>query len=522
MVFSKCVRQHHTVCDYKSKQAIQPPLRQSKVYSRHKPMRDRPFPSAAAILAVAAFLLALASGAQMLSIDSDLGRHLTLGKHILEHRTIPTRDIFSHTLTGESRPPYEWLSQVIFEIANKLLGLDGVILLTAILLSTVIFLLYQYCLNRSQSSLISSLVVLLATGATSIHWLPRPHVITFLLLAIWIHNLEKLRTGKQIKIYVFPLIMLFWANLHGGFIFGFLALAAYFAGWLWDKRQNRATIETGKSFFLAGIYSLAASILTPDLWHNWEAVLNNRSSFILSRTVETMPPNVSDPSVAPFVILLALSVIFFFVNLRTAAVSHIFLLGGFAVLALMMTRNIPLFAIASAPILAEWIAAKANQFPAWKRFDGRFVNLAMPNRSFLLPATLIILSVGFFAYSHVKGRRVYQFNPQVFPVQAVGWLEENPIEGNMFNEFNWGGYLLYRLWPHDLIFVDSQSDFYGEPLMRDYETILLAKNNWRDLLEQYQINWAIISSNAPLASALRNIGWQIIYADETAIILKRP
>ena len=281
----------------------------------------------------------------MLSIDSDLGRHLILGKHILEQRVIPTHDLFSHTLTGESRPPYEWLSQVIFEIANQWLGLDGVILLTAILLSAVILLLYRHCFNRSQSVLISFLVVLIATGATSIHWLPRPHVITFLLLAIWIHNLEKLRTGKQIRIYFFPLIMLFWANLHGGFIFGFLAFAAYFAGWLWDKWRNRASMESGKKLFLAGIYSLPASILTPDLWHNWEAVLNNRSSFILTRTVETMPPNLSDPSVAPFVILLLLTVFFSLANWQSISAAHVFLLGGFAVLALMMTRNIPLFAI---------------------------------------------------------------------------------------------------------------------------------------------------------------------------------
>ncbi len=458
----------------------------------------------------------------MLSIDSDLGRHLALGNYILEHRAIPTNDLFSHTLTGESRPPYEWLSQVIFEIANKLLGLDGVILLTSFLLGSIILLLYKHCFNRSRSTLVSLVIVLLATGATSIHWLPRPHIITFLLLAIWVHNLEKLRTGKPIKIYVFPLIMLFWANLHGGFIFGFLALAAYFAGWLWDRLRKQTNPETGKNFILAGIYSLAASIVTPDLWRNWEAVFNNRSSFIISRTIETMPPNLSDPSIAPFVILLALSTIFFFANWRTASVSHIFLLGGFGLLALMMTRNIPLFAIICAPILSEWITAKANQFPAWKRFDERFINLAVPSRSFLLPALLTIFVVGFFAYNHTKGRQVYQFNPQVFPVQAVDWLEKNPREGNMFNEFNWGGYLLYRLWPRDLVFVDSQSDFYGEPLMRDYETMMLAKNNWRELLDQYQISWVIIPVNTPLANQLeQEAGWTVLYKDLVAIIIQR-
>ena len=92
----------------------------------------------------------------------------------------------------------------------------------------------------------------------------------------------------------------------------------------------------------------------------------------------------------------------------------------------------------------------------------------------------------------------------------------------MFKEFNWGGYLLYRLWPRNLVFVDSQSDFYGEPLMRDYETILLAKNNWRDLLNQYQITWAIIPSNAPLANQLeQEIGWTVLYEDSVAVIIQR-
>jgi len=468
------------------------------------------------------FMAVFLFGAQMLSIDSDLGRHVTIGSYILDNRLVPTRDLFSHTLTGQSRPPYEWLSQVVFALSNRLMGLDGVILLTAPLIGASILAIYRHSAQRSGSPLVALFIALLAAAATSLHWLPRPHIITFLLLAIWVHNLEKLRTGKPIKIYVFPLIMLFWANLHGGFIFGFLALAAYFAGWLWDKWRNQASTETGKGFFLAGISSLAASVITPDLWHNWEAVLNNRSSFILSRTVETMPPKLSDPTTAPFVILLALSAIFFFANWRTASVSHIFLLGGFGLLALMMTRNIPLFAIICAPILAEWITAKANQFPAWKRLDERFINLAMPSRSFLLPTLLTIFVVGFFSYNHTKGREVYQFNPQVFPVQAVDWLEENPREGNMFNEFNWGGYLLYRLWPRDLVFVDSQSDFYGEPLMRDYETMMLTKNNWQDLLDQYQISWVIIPSNAPLADQLKQeAGWTVLYKDSVAIIIQR-
>ncbi|HNQ94037.1 MAG TPA: hypothetical protein PKK96_06205 [Anaerolineales bacterium] len=484
-------------------------------------MRNKFFPSVVEILFVVAFLLALASGSQALSIDSDLGRHLTLGNYILDNRVIPTRDLFSHTLSGESRPPYEWLSQVAFAISYRLLGLDGVILLTALIVGAAIAIVFHQSARRSKSLLVSLIIVLLATGATSIHWLPRPHIVTFLLLAIWVDGLEKIRKADNVNLLIFPALMMLWANLHGGFIFGFLALAAYFAGWAWNRWKKQATNEAGKKYLLIGFASLIASILTPDLWRGWEAVLNNRSAFILNRTVETMPLNLSDPSTAPFIILLALSVIFFFTNRRTASVSHIFLLGGFSVLAIMMTRNIPLFAIVSAPVLAEWIAAPANQLPAWKRFDERFINLAAPSQSFILPTLTAILAIGFFAYNHSLNKQIYQFNPQVFPVGAVDWLGENPPEGNMFNEFNWGGYLLYRLWPREFVFVDSQSDFYGEPLMRDYETILLAKNNWRDLLEKYQINWAIIPANTPLVDQLKQeSSWIVLYEDPVAVIVQ--
>lgn len=462
------------------------------------------------------------SGGRMLGIDSDIGRHLTLGNYILEHRIVPTRDMLSHTLNGESRPPYEWLSQVAFAVSHQLLGLDGVILLTAIVISASILAVFRHSIHRSGSPLIALFVALLAAATTSLHWLPRPHVVTFLLLAVWIHNLEKLRTGEQINIYIFPLIMLFWANLHGGFIFGFLALAAYFAGWVWDRRRNQSAGETGRDVFLAGIFSLAASILTPDLWRNWEAVLNNRSAFILSRTAETMPPDFSDPSIAPFAILASLSAVFFLVHWRTASASQVFLLAGLGFMSLLMARNIPLFAIASAPMLTELIAKTLKRNPFWTKIEQRFAVFSIPNYRCTIPIIFIALAILFFGYRRSQEKPIFQFNPQVFPVSAADWLMEHPLDGGMFNEFNWGGYLLYRTWPRDLVFVDSQSDFYREPLMRDYETILLAKNDWRDLLGKYNVEWIIVPPQSPLAQTLADdANWEVRYTDTVAIIIAR-
>lgn len=474
------------------------------------------------LVASGVFLTVLLLGAQMLSIDSDLGRHITLGNYILDNRAVPTHDLLSHTLTGQSRPPYEWLSQVAFALSNRFMGLDGVILLTAMLISASILVVFRHSVQRSGSTLAALLVTLLVTAATSLHWLPRPHVVTFLLLAIWIHNLEKLRAGDRVGIYLFPIIMLFWTNLHGGFIFGFLALGAYFAGWVWDRWRNQTTPETGKKLLQAGIFSLVASVITPDLWRNWEAVLNNRSAFILSRTAETMPPNFTDTSSMPFVILLLLCVVFGFLNRRDASPAHFFLLGGLGVMAVLMARNIPLFSIACAPFLASWIATTANHFPRWKQIEARFRGDTRARKPYIPPLTVTVIAVLFFVYQYSKGAQAYQFDPRVFPVQAVDWLGKNRIEGRMFNEFNWGGYLLYRTWPHDLVFVDSQSDFYGEGLMRDYLAILSADENSQALLTHYQVDWVIVPFNSPLARELRQDSkWEISYEDSVAIIIKR-
>ncbi len=476
------------------------------------------------IIFVVVFILALAYGTQMLSIDSDLGRHLTLGNYILDSRIIPTRDLFSHTLTNQPRPPYEWLSQILFAFANRLLGLDGVILFTALIIAVTFTLIFQFANRRSGSPIIAFLITFLAIGAASIHWLPRPHIITFLLLAVWIENLEQLRKGKPVKLFIFPLIMLFWANLHGGFVFGFLAWCAYVAGWTWGKWEGKADDQTGKNILWTGVISLTATIVTPNLWRNWEAVLNNRSSFILSRTTETMPPNLTTLPVLPFTLLLALTTILFIVNYKTLSASHFFLLTGFGIMSLLMARNIPLFALACTPILSEMTKSFLSHLKkAGSRIEERFSGFGIQPQSHIVPLVITFLMVAFFANQNFnKHQGVFQFDPQVFPVQAMDWLKLHPQGNRMFNEFNWGGYILYRTWPQQQVFLDSQSDFYGESLMRDYEQMMTTQGNWEKLLGKYQVDWAIVPTDSPLATILaKNQNWETIYKDDTATIIRK-
>jgi hypothetical protein len=128
----------------------------------------------------------------------------------------------------------------------------------------------------------------------------------------------------------------------------------------------------------------------------------------------------------------------------------------------------------------------------------------------------------FFANQHLRTQQtVFHFNPRVFPVQAMNWLEAHPQDGRMLNEFNWGGYILYRSWPQQLVFLDSQSDFYGEAFMKKYEQIISARGDWASLLRNYQVDWVIIPPDLPLSKELTKQGWKTAYQDQTAVILVR-
>jgi hypothetical protein len=477
------------------------------------------------IFFLSVFCGALLLGSQMLGIDSDLGRHLTIGEYILDQHEIPTTDIFSHTKNSESRPPYEWLSQILFASAYRLLGLDGVVLLASLGIASAFTLVYAEAAQQSGLPVTALVLAILAAAAGSIHWLPRPHVFTFLLLAIWLERLERLRSGERIPLWQFPSLMLIWANLHGGFIFGLLAWAAYFAGWVVERwlKKDLATNEVGKKLLLIGTFSLITSCITPDGWGNWRALFGNSSAFILSQTVETMPPDFRQTGVFPFSILLIISMLLIVVNKFRLPASHLFLLTGFAILSLLMARNIPLFAIEATPILALSAQNIFKRLQAWMKIESRFHEIDNSLRGYTWTIAGILAAVILFSRFHAQtGSSLNQFDADVFPVAAADWLEENPQAGDMFNEFNWGGYLLHRLWPRQLVFMDSQTDFYGESLTRDYSQIIHAEDGWETTLQNYEISWAVIRSDSPLAQALEaELHWRILYRDTTSIILRK-
>jgi hypothetical protein len=183
-------------------------------------------------------------------------------------------------------------------------------------------------------------------------------------------------------------------------------------------------------------------------------------------------------------------------------------------LALYVGRNIPLLAIFVAPILAT---ALADASPPWvRRLSGRLAETYAVSHGGLLVGMVAIVAI-------VAWPRPTEMPPKKWPVAAVDYIRQHPeqFEGNMFNQYVWGGYLLHAL-PEHRVFVDGRTDFYGESLIRQYDDTSALRTNWMQPLDQYHVSWTLLPTEQRLNLALALLpGWQCVYSNEVATIFRK-
>ena len=492
-------------------------------------------PTLGSVLLAALISGVYAMGPKMLNIDGDLGRHLTIGAFILDSGSIPTTDLFSHTMPGEALTPHEWLSQVLFALSYRLLGLSGPVLLAALCISIALWLIYRAALAKSGSLLAALICAVIGMAASSLHWLTRPHIFTFLLLAIWLVGLEQMRRGQTSRLRGWmwmPILMLAWANLHGAFIAGFAVWGLYGLAYVWDRwiERQRADFAPGfgLSFLLCGGLSAAATLLNPDGTGLWQTSLGYLGSqYLVGHTAEYLSPDFHQPAFWPFLLMLLLGLGLFGLSGRRRRTVDVLLFGAWGAMALVSARNIPLFVLAALPVLAEALVEtvevfgrQVKFFAALRSFDLRLLAVEEQARGFVWPAAAVLAAVALTAGG--AGRDANRFDARVFPAAAVDWMEANPQRDEGFNYFPWGGYLLYRLWPETRVFIDGQTDFYGEALTREYEQVISVQPGWEQVLDRYAVGWVLIPVDQALARELsRRDAWSEVYRDGTAVIYQR-
>lgn len=480
------------------------------------------------ILWMALFWSISASGPRLLNFDGDLPRHLLLGRLIRETRNVPLTDTFSFRTEGYASIPHEWLSQVIFSLSHDLLGLSGVVVLTALIVTGTWALIFHEANRRTRHFFAAFFLSALGIGATMIHVLPRPHIFTYLFTILWIVTLERITTRKPGNWWLLPVLMLLWVNLHGMFVLGIIILGIYLVGSFLEA-PSRAWLARPsiRALWLGGGLSLIATLLSPSGIKIWEAITSlGSNSYITSRIPEYQSANFHLPETWPFILLLLLTVTAFARSKQKISWTEILLTVSFTGIALYTSRMIPLFAIIVVPIAAKTVGDWLEQEYTGSPFLRIEKNIATINSSsngsiwliVLFLTVVLMFSTGRGIDPQSKGN---SFDPSFFPVQAVHWLNQNPQPGHMFNEFDWGGYLLLKLSPSQQIFMDGHTHIYGEALTREYETVVTSRKGWQDILDKYQVKWAIVRAGSAISQSLQSNDWDILYQDQTSVILRR-
>jgi hypothetical protein len=157
--------------------------------------------------------------------DADIGWHIRAGEWILDNHTVPTHDLFSFSKPGAPWFAWEWLSDVIFALLFRVSGFKGVVLLAGAVIGIYSTVVLRHTFWRGANAMIALPLVLLGVGSSTVHFLARPHVFTFLFLAVafWLIEADRRRTTRYLWLLI-PLTVL-WVNLHGG-VFMFLACLA--------------------------------------------------------------------------------------------------------------------------------------------------------------------------------------------------------------------------------------------------------------------------------------------------------
>jgi len=481
------------------------------------------FPSVEVLIFIIVFLISLFVMSNLINSDGDLGRHITIGEVLLDTRSMLHEDIFSHTMLGEELILHEWLSDLVFGLVYRAAGLDGIAWMTAAVIAGTYALLTAGLKFLNVRTFVRLLAGFAASFVGAIHWHTRPHIFTTFIFTYFVLALVYFYQTKRWKVLIpLPFVMVLWANLHGAFVSGLVLVALFGFGLLLERKFSSALKVGG--LLLALILASFINPVGPRMVIHSFGYL--QLDYLVDFTNEYNSPNFHHMIAWPFAGLMILSFVMGWRSKRLLGWVPLVLVSFWTASSLYSARNIPLYGQLTVIFLA--IEADSMLGALSPRLDAYLTRTDRIGRrswgwmwAVLFAGLLIFLEAngGKIDYAELGNN----FDPDFFPVEAIDTLEDTGLpEGNMFNEFGWGGYLLYRLWPDRLVFIDGQTDFYGEDLTMIHEQTLEAQGDWRTVLDDYDIQWVILPPERGLGPWLdQSPDWELIYRDDTASVWVR-
>ena len=456
--------------------------------------------------------------------DGDTGYHIRAGEYILNTLSVPKTDIFSFITPPLPWTAHEWLAEIVMALLHRLGGLTAVLIAFAFIITLSIRMFFSNIRSDGINVILAAVSTMFFISLTKIHWLARPHIFSLIILIFWYRLIDDHQYRQTNRLWLMPLIMLLWVNLHGGFIIGLTMLGIYLAGNLalrltdhesWESFGKRNAGAIGKALGL----SVLACLANPIGWHIFMFPFNLVSNkFIMDHTEEFISPNFHEPQ--PFKYLLFLIIIILATAKKRPNIIEVVLLLLFTSMSLYSVRYIPLLGVIALPILLRYLHGDClAAFPKTERFiRQRIVNISSINdaaRGYLWPTLsllLLLLLAG-------NGSVAHSFNAEKKPLAAIEFLKLNPIAGHMFNNDEFGDILIYLAQNQYKVFMDGRGDMYGSGIMKEYCRVIDFEPGWEEILNKYGISWVFFDTSSSLSRYLSiNSSWKLIYSDKVASI----
>jgi len=464
--------------------------------------------------------------------DPDFWWHLKTGQYIIETRNIPHTDIFSTLRFGSEWVTHEWLSEVFIYSVFRPLGYGGLIVIFSILITASFWIVYQRCRKRGAHPYVAGLALLLGALSTMPTWGVRPQMFSLLFASIFISFLDRYsRREAMISIWWLAPLMVLWVNLHAGFALGLVLVVLTIAGLLLDWFLLRKDSFAGvwrlvRPLCWLLIVCVTAVCLNPNGARMYFYPFETLSSHAMMQYIqEWRSPDFHNPLFQALALLLLATFSALALSSRRPRPGQLLLLVVMAWATLRSGRNVAFFALVATPLLAEhsWTFITNHRWGQWliaseKREPDERSTLTLVLNVLLFALVLVVVALG--VERAVAKQPVIE--AQEFPAAALDFLRNQKPPQPIFNEYVWGGYLIWKLYPDYRVYIDGRADVYGDELMKEFLAVNDGNTTWREPLDNHGIRTVLVKPNVALASLLRQDGgWHKVFEDKQAVIFVR-
>lgn len=410
--------------------------------------------------------------------DGDLWAKLAIGASVWQGHFM-RHDVFAFTQTLPQYIDHEWGAGFVFYSLLKMFGPQALMALKIIL--AIGALGFALLTGRKQGCDVNILLLLAIPAAVCIlpAYIPvlRSHTFTYCWFAATLFCVEELRDKRRWPLAALPLMMLLWANLHGGFVVGLGVVFLYAAAAIfWQKEMAVPMAGTAAT-------CVAVTFINPYGVRFWRylipALLNPRAGI-----AEWQPlPLLAWDDFLGFRVFFVLTVAA--VALGWKHVSSRKNFQGLAVLAVTAfmgwrsRRHGPFFGVAALAFAGPYYAAVLRP---------KFIGVRAVG--------VLYLGLAIFVALDFAPKLSWQILAPIGedPVREADILKRAGAKGNLATPFSWGSYLSWRLYPNIKVSMDGRYEtVYPESTFKlNADFFDHQGDDWWQLCRSYKVDYVIL------------------------------